>query len=376
MRTTTRYILRQLVWVTIFITGALTLAVWLSQSLRFMDYIVNRGLPIADFLKLMTLLLPQFFGVVLPIAAFVAVLFVYNKLLNESELVVMRSAGLSQIQLAKPAIVLGLAVTALVYAISLYLLPLGYREFKDLQYDIRNSYSSVLLQEGVFNTVGDGLTVYVRERTQEGDLQGILVHDTRNRDQPVTMIADRGAIVQTEAGPRVLLIDGNRQEVDPQSGTLSMLYFDRYTVDVEQLQQSVYSRWRQPKERFLPALLSPGDSQLDKRQRSELISEGHRRLTFPLYALAFTAVGLATILAGEFSRRGQFKRLLSGVIVVAALEAGQLTISDMATVNLNLVPVMYAFALAAIVVPVLVLLRPRRRSRRSPRLRVGVEAAG
>lgn len=363
MRTTTRYILRQLLWVTVFITAALTMAVWLSQSLRFMDYIVNRGLPVTDFLLLMTLLLPQFLSVVLPIATFVAVLFVYNKLLNESELVVMRSAGLSQIQLAKPALVLAGVVTLLVYAISLYLLPLGYREFKDLQYNIRNSYSSVLLQEGVFNSLGEGLTVYVRERTGEGDLLGILVHDTRDKKEPVTLIADRGAIVESDSGPRVLLVDGNRQMVDPEKGTLSMLYFDRYTVDIEQLQETVYSRWRQPKERFLGGLLNPDESATDQQYAGELIAEGHRRLAFPLYTIAFATIGLATILAGEFSRRGQLKRILTGVLGVAVLQAGQLMVTDLATRHLMLIPLMYLLALSGIIAAFVVLLRRRKRPR-------------
>jgi len=375
MRTTTRYILRQLVWVTVFITGALTLAVWLSQSLRFMDYIVNRGLPVQDFLKLMAFLLPQFFGVVLPIAAFVAVLFVYNKLLNESELVVMRSSGLSQLQLARPALIMAGAVTLVVYVISLYLLPLSYREFKDLQYEIRNSYSAVLLQEGVFNSLGDGLTVYVRERTEQGDLEGILVHDTRNQEEPVTMIAKRGAIVNTDAGPRVLLVDGNRQQVDPKTGTLSMLYFDRYTVDVEQLQASVYSRWRQPKERFLSDLFDPGSSDADQRYRAELIAEGHYRITFPLYTVAFTSIGLASILTGEFSRRGQLKRIVGAVVAVAALQSAQLGINDVTTRNLALVPAMYLLVLGAIAASLALLLQRRRQPRNQPRLRSRPEAA-
>lgn len=375
MRTTTRYILRQLFWVTVFITAALTMAVWLSQSLRFMDYIVNRGLPVTDFLLLMALLLPQFLGVVLPIATFVAVLFVYNKLLNESELVVMRSAGLSQMQLAKPALVLAGVVTLLTYAISLYFLPLGYREFKDLQYNIRNSYSSVLLQEGVFNSLGKGLTVYVRERTAEGDLLGILVHDAREREEPVTLTADRGAIVESDSGPRVLLIDGNRQVVDPENGTLSMLYFDRYTVDIEQLQETVYSRWRQPKERFLGGLLNPDESETDQQYAEELIAEGHRRLAFPLYTFGFAAIGLASILAGEFSRRGQLKRILAGVLGVALLQAGQLAVTDLATRQLMLIPLMYLLVFGAIAAAFAVLLRRRRRPRSKPALNVPAGAA-
>ncbi|MBK1697448.1 LPS export ABC transporter permease LptF [Rhodovibrio salinarum] len=362
-----RYILRQLIWVTVFITVALTLAVWLSQSLRFMDYIVNRGLPLSDFLMLMSLMLPRFFGVVLPIATFVAVLFVYNKLANESELAVMRAAGLSQWQIAKPGVILAIGLTVVVYSVSLYFLPASYREFKDLQYQMRNSYASVLLQEGVFNTVGKNITVYVRNRTADGALQDVMVHDARETP-PVTLLAERGAIVETEEGPRVLLIDGSRQSVDKAGGKLSMLYFDRYTVDIEQLQRAMTDRWRQPEERYLQNLLWPRDTSADQRYANELIAEGHRRLQYPLYTLAFAGIALATILAGEFSRRGQAKRIGLGVLAVAVLQAGQLALVDLTIGNLALAPVGYLVMLAAIAAPFYVLLsRPGRRTG-SPRL--------
>ena len=367
MRAIDGYILRQLVLMTVFITAALTAAVWLSQSLRFMDYIVNRGLPLGTFLHLVALLLPWFLGLVLPIAVFVAVLFLYNKLNNESELVVLRSAGMSQLRIARPALLLGLATTLAVYGIALYGLPASYHAFKNLQFKIRNDYSSVLLQAGTFNQISDNLTVYVRERTADGRLSNVLVHDDRGGAAPVTMMARRGALVQSETGPRVVLIDGNRQVVDPDTGHLSLLYFDRYTLDLGQLEETLLSRWRQPQERYLGQLLTPGPGPDDQRFRSELIAEGHRRLTFPLYTLAFPLVGLATVLSSGFNRHGQNRRIFGGVLAVAVLQAGQMMLTDIATRDLSAVPAMYILPAAAIGGALTVLVRPPRgRGRSTP----------
>src|SRR5436190_8521226 len=95
-----RYILRQSLSIMLFVTAALSAAVWLAQSLRLVDLIVNRGLSIELFLFLALLILPRFLDIVLPIGAFIAVLFVFNRLTSESELVVMRSAGLGPLELA------------------------------------------------------------------------------------------------------------------------------------------------------------------------------------------------------------------------------------------------------------------------------------
>src|SRR3546814_14893609 len=88
----------------------------------------------------------------------------------DSEMVVMRAAGLSQLQLARPAIILAVAVTVGVYAISLYFLPLSFRNFKDLQNEFRNDFSAVLLQEGVFTALNENITVYVRQRSSDGEI--------------------------------------------------------------------------------------------------------------------------------------------------------------------------------------------------------------
>jgi lipopolysaccharide export system permease protein len=361
----TRYILGQLVMATVFITLALTFAIWLTQSLRLIDYIVNRGLPASTFLTFIGLLLPSFLGVVLPVATFVAALFVYHKLAMDSEMVVMRATGLSQLQLARPAIILAATVTLLVYAISLYFLPISYRNFKDLQNDFRNDFSTVLLQEGVFTALTDDITVYVRQRSADGELRGILVHDNRDPQKPVTMMAERGAMVPSELGPRVVMENGNRQEVEPGTGRFSLLYFDRYTVELSEFVEAAQSRWREPKERFLTELLFPSNDRRDQRYRLELIAEGHQRLVGPLYTVVFVLIGMAALLAGEFNRRGQTGRVLVAIACVAALEGVSLALHDLASRSSAAVPAMYAAVLVSAALSVYVLLhRPARRGTR------------
>ena len=63
-----RYILRQLAPPTLFIAAALLGVVWLTQSLRFVDMIVNRGLSASQFLYFTVLLLPGVLAVILPVA--------------------------------------------------------------------------------------------------------------------------------------------------------------------------------------------------------------------------------------------------------------------------------------------------------------------
>lgn len=304
-----------------FFLLALTGVIWLSQSLRFIDMIVNKGLSAGYFLYLSSLVLPSVLTIILPIAVFAAVLYTFQRLNTDSEIIVMRSAGLSNWAIARPAIYCGLIVTILGYGFTLYLMPTGQRAFKDVKMTLRTDLSYVLLQEGRFNTIGRRLTVYVRERRGGGELRGMLVHDSRDRDKPVTMLAERGALVRTESGPRFVLVNGNRQQVDLAKGQLSLLQFDRYTLDLTQFMKKNNKRWLEPGERYLHELLNPDSSKTDRANAGALWAEAHDRLTAPIYALVFVIIGLAVTLSGRFSRRGRIWRLVVAIAAVLLVRA-------------------------------------------------------
>jgi lipopolysaccharide export system permease protein len=317
----TRYILRQLALSTALVVVTLTAAIWLTQSLRFVDWIVNRGLPLSTFTYIAVLVLPSFLVVILPIALFAAVLFTYNKLQSDSEIIVLRAVGVGPVQLMAPALMVATVVMLLGYALNLYLLPLSYRGFKDLQYEIRNNYSSVLLQDGVFTTIDPGLTMFVREQGRRGELLGLMVHDSRVAGKPVTMVAERGAVVNTAEGPRIIMVNGNRQELDEATGKLSFLFFERYTVELARSSKATAAvRFRESTERFIGELLDPQDVD-DPRVQAALQADGHQRLASPLYAFTFVIVALAALLSGEFSRRGQTFRVIAAVGFVVTIQA-------------------------------------------------------
>lgn len=345
-----RYIFRQLLTTTVFITVTLTGVVWLTQSLRFVEMIINRGLSAPLFLYFTMLLLPTFLGVILPIALFIAVVFVYNRMLIDGELIVLRAGGCSQFEVARPALILAGLVTIVCYALTIYFIPASHRTFKDMQYTLRDAHPTILLQEGVFSNVMSGITVYVRSRGNDGGLSGIIVHDARNRERPVTMMAERGTIVTTETGPRIVLVNGSRQEVDEKDGRLSLLYFDRYSFDLDTVSQGIPNRWREPRERFLNELFFSEDQAKTIGYYYKLRMEGHHRLSMPLLPLCFTLVSLALLLMGDFNRRGQLWRILSAIAIVFVVEVAQLGLKNLGekapntAILIYLTPIIPAFA--------------------------------
>jgi len=361
MQKVSGYILRRSTVAFLFVTLSLVCAIWMMQSLRLIDLIVNRGLPFSMFLYMSMLMLPTFLALILPVSLFTAVLFAYNRLTMDSELLVMRAAGISQTGLSKSAFLLAGIVTVIIYSLTLYLLPLSFREFKDRQVTIRNDFSTVLLQEGVFTELAMGITVFVRERGAEGELLGVLVHDGRNPEKPVTMMAENGALVRTDEGPQVIMVNGNRQEVSKDSGTLSLLYFDRYVLDVHSVDKTLDKRWREPRERFLDELFFPDMTDGNNRfNAAKLRAEGHQRLTLPIYALTFTVIALAALLSGDYARRGLGKRITTAILLIVAIQGAALGFTNLAARFPWLVPLIYLNALLPLIGGIIVLFRHKK----------------
>ncbi|HXP76111.1 MAG TPA: LPS export ABC transporter permease LptF [Stellaceae bacterium] len=330
----TRYVLRQTLMLTLAFAFVFTAAVWLVQSLRLIDLIVNRGLSLGIFLKLAVLILPRFIEIVLPIAIFLAVLFSYNRLISESELIVMRASGLSQITLARPALMLAGAGVLTLLALSTYLLPAAFREFKDLQFEVRGRFASALIQEGVFNTISDRFSVYIRTRDRRGELGGILIHDMRDPKKPVTLLAERGALVDGPDGPRVLMVNGSRQQYELETGKLAVLSFDRYTVELASNKDMSSVRPREAEELYFHELLQADTA-------PNLIAEMHLRLVAPLDAVVFALIPLACLLPGDFNRRGQGRRILAATIFAMLFEVLDLGTKNLASHNVTAVPLLY-----------------------------------
>ena len=240
----TIYLTGQILTAMLFVVVSLTCVIWLSQSLRFVDLIVNRGLPITTFITLTVMLMPTWLSIVLPIATFGSTLFVYNRLANDREMVVMAAAGISPLRLARPAMGVAVLATLLCYVMTLYLVPMSYRGFKELQFQIRHNLEHLVLKEGEFRTLGDDVTVYIRSREKDGQLYGLIVHDQSDPTASVTLVAEQGALVDSDTGPRVVMVNGSRQERDTATGRVNILYFDRYTIDLGTMKANVQRNYR------------------------------------------------------------------------------------------------------------------------------------
>lgn len=359
-----RYILRQLSVALVAVTGGLVALIWLTQSLRFVELIVNRGLSLGVFFQLTGLLIPNFIAVILPITTFVVVQFCYQRLAGDRELTVMRAAGLSPIALSRPALALAALVVLVSYVLNIWLVPISNTGFREYQFEIRNRLAAFLLQEGVFTPVSDDLTVYIRSRDQDGTLHGILVQDERQKNSRATILAENGRLMTGANGPRVLLLNGSREEIDKANGRLNVLTFAENSIDLASTNKNGEQRYRDTTEMNMAELFNPGDNLLNARDLGKFLVEAHRRLTAPLTAASFAMVALVSVLTGAFRRYGNVVRPLAAVLSVVALLALGLAFQNLAARAPVLIPLIWIHAILPGVLCAWFLFAPRPLPRR------------
>jgi lipopolysaccharide export system permease protein len=317
MRLIDRYLLRQLLGPVVLATLALLGVALLSQSLSGLDLIVNQRQSALVFLKITLLYMPRLVNMVMPIAVFVAALVALNRLHTEQEIVVCFAGGMSRWRVISPALRLASAVTVLMLAINLWAQPLAYRELRRELFEVKTDLAATLVREGEFTTPTPGLTVYAQNVASNGAFKNLFIYQVKPDGSDTTYSAETGRIAHSQGRPVLVLSNGSRQELS-RAGVLNYLTFRSYTLDLGPLSDSDELVHYKPSDRYLHELFFP-DLQQDweRRNRKDLLAEGHTRLATPLYNLAFMALALSAILGGGFSRLGYGRR----IAVVAAVAA-------------------------------------------------------
>lgn len=329
-----RYVFKNLGIATAFVAIVLAAIILLTQSLKFLELIFESGASSLAFWSLAFLALPRFFEVILPIAGMIGTIFIYHRMNSDSEIIVLRAAGVSPFKLARPALILSFGLTLLLIFISTWLAPTSLSSMNKMRQVIKTQYSTLIFREGVFNNIGNHLTVYIRNRNAQGELEGLLIHDSRpENDLPNTVLAKRGVILSSEEGQQVLVYDGSKQDINPKTGALNRLDFDRYAIDLPESEE-MQARYQKSSERTFWELLHPDlNNERDVQNMNEFRIEAHQRIIGPFLAMTFSALSLCFLLLGPISRRGQSGRIIFAVTATIILQSLYLSVFNLAGVT-------------------------------------------
>jgi lipopolysaccharide export system permease protein len=288
--------------------------------LRDIDLMTNQGQSIFVFIGITGLIVPLLVLIIAPIALMIAVAHVLNKLGNDSELIVMNASGMPPWVLFRPFLAVGIVVSLLVAAISIYVSPWGLRELRRWATEVRADLVSNIVQPGRFTKLEERLTLHIRERRPNGQLLGIFIDDQRDPKERATILAEQGDIVKNERGLFLILENGTVQRHETGQRDPAIVLFNSYGFDLSWLSNNKQSLKYSVRERYLWELFDPTRTdQMFVDAPDQVRAEFHDRITAPLYPLAFVVMTYAYLGAPRTTRQGRTMSLMGAISVVAAL---------------------------------------------------------
>jgi lipopolysaccharide export system permease protein len=349
MTTFERYVLRRLTAAFALTLAALAGVVWATQALRQLDLVTSKGQTIVQFVGMTLLAMPFLLLAIAPFALLIALIVVLNTLSNDSELIVINASGASRTVLMRPVVVFAIFVSLFCATLSLSLAPLGLSALRDEITRVRVDLVANIVRPGRFIGIEDGLTFHIRNRSGDGQLDGLLMHDDRAEDTVFTYEAARGRIV--EAAGRTLLVmqDGTIQRRTRATGAISIVRFQSYAFDLSNMVPSGRAAVYKASERSLADLVAPAaDDAYARDNRARLVAELHDRLSQPLYPLAFALIVFVFAGQPKTTRQNRTLATLAALVLAILLRSAGFGV-------LTLVPTMpsarfalYALPLAAI----------------------------
>ncbi|WP_246702713.1 LPS export ABC transporter permease LptF [Starkeya sp. ORNL1] len=332
--------------------------IWVTQALRELDIMTTQGQTILAFIFITGLALPALVLALAPAALFIAVAHTLFKMNGDSEIVVASSAGISTGRFLRPLITLALLVAVLCALLSLEVVPAAMRQFRYEITRVRADVVAFIAQPGKFTTLAKGIVFNVRERNSTGVLGGIFINDASDENEVSTYLADRGQIVDTENGTFLILENGaiHRRTIGKNESNSNVVEFQRYAFDLSPFANSKDGPSLRPPELSFGALLNPSPTDPGyKKEPGRYTEEIHRRLSLPLYVLAFFSIAIAALAEPRTTREGRGLALAGTIPWVVMLQIASFGLINQIRGQPGIVPFVYIVPLVVLLGSALVL---------------------
>ena len=302
-----KYILREWFW-TALAVSVLLVVVLLGAYLSDMLKDIAGGRIPAGLIGIQLLLhMPESMGNILPLAGFVAVMWVLGRLYRDQEMAVMRSSGFGWQNLLRPllSLVIPLALTLLLLGLSIA--PMASRAAEEQLEKAFRSAAVWGLQAGKFHVLQQGdLILYAEAIAEDGStLKNIFIKQRRD-DREQVWVAQQGRYwMDEDTGDRYLVLEnGKVTDIAPGQLDLRVLNFTRNDLRLPE-----------------PEFRNRASSDIDSVASAELLIKGDVESIAELQWRLSPAISvivlclLAIPLAHSEPREGRGVRVVLGILI-------------------------------------------------------------
>ncbi len=295
-----------------------TLIVIAQQLIKISDYIIAGGVPPLEIGKLILYSLPAFLEISIPVSLILGVTITFSRLSIDSELVAIRSSGISIRQLLPPVVVTSLICFFGLLYLTLYGAAAGYNNLFTTVRKLSYYGSREIIKEGVFIKLTDTTLIYVEHMSPDGaNLNRIMISEKKNFDEPIIITAQNGERVpsrEKEEGG-LLLSNGIMDQKIAKNDAHHVVTFEKLSFNIDGGEGKASLHVKKPKEMSVAEILKVIRKGGTSRNRMvDLIFSLNRRLSLPFSCIvfAFFAVPLGSV---QRSRGKSSSLIITGVMV-------------------------------------------------------------
>jgi lipopolysaccharide export system permease protein len=265
------------------------------------ELLVDKHLPLGAVLQFIAYILPFSLIFTIPWGLLTAVLLVFGRLSADNELVSLRMAGMSLGRICRPVFLIALGLASLSYWINTSIAPRSQAKMKGAMYEMVTDDPAALFVANEPITDFPGYEIFARER--EGNLlRDVTIVELNEMKYALrTIHAESGSISYHEASANIDLVLNevnlvNRDAADPKD-------IEQYSTGVKAGVFNIsidLTELRDKARRVSPSTLSSDelsrriahDETLDKKKRSVMRTEVHKRGSFSMACLTFVLIGI------------------------------------------------------------------------------------
>ena len=317
------YILYRLVSIFCFFSLILTFIYWSNRSVRTLDLLLGDGKTIGIFINLTLLSLPNIILAILPVSGLISAIYLINRLNADSELIILKSAGISNIELSKPFLKLGLIVSLLVGLLSHQIVPTIKNSAKSMQNSVSNEMNAMLLRSGEFFNPAENITIYIGRIKNNKELSDFFLEDSRNTKKLKTYISKTAYLSGDKNNPQIVLKDGSAQTYLTEEKSLDSLYFKDFLYDFKFLYDEKIIKQKDTLKETRTTQLIGSLIKVDKGvrlNRQSIKTEIHRRTSETLLPTVIILLGFSYLIVAKFTRHQTWLPTSIAIILTVFLQ--------------------------------------------------------
>ena len=304
-----RYIFRE-IWPTFL--ASLFVFIFIMMAARMLsitELIVTRGVRLSQVAGMVLFLLPDILTFALPAVTLMSVVVAFLRLSADSEIIAMKSSGISLYQMLPPVIVFSLLAFVACLTISVFAAPWGNRSFKDLLFKIAETKADLGIKERVFCEPFGNLVFYVNSFSrEERRLKDVFVVDRRDQEMTNTIVSDEAQIIMRPAERTItlLFLKGTIFLVEKSLEASRTIKFNTYALNIglRDVLADLSSRKKAPHELSVSQLIAQLKNTPDTHEEySRTMRELLEKLSIPLAVFFMGIIGVP--LGAQIRGRGR-----------------------------------------------------------------------